>query len=67
MTKATSVRYPFVVRDLAHLRAELTKAALHGRTGCCGWLCAWLGGRLVRWDEAVGLVNAGQGETGQVG
>jgi len=54
--KPASVRYPHKVSDLPALAAEVAKAALHGRVGCCGWLLAWDGGRLVRWDEAVKLV-----------
>ena len=54
--KAISVRYPHTCRDLPALAAEVAKAALHGRVGCCGWLLGWEGGRLVRWDEAVQMV-----------
>lgn len=57
MTRPISVRYPHPVRDLDELRAEVEKAAHHGRVGACGWFLMWDGKRLVRWDEALALVS----------
>lgn len=58
MTRIVSRRYPWPCHDLEGLRrAVLEVLELRIDTDKAGWLLAWDGGRLVRWNEAAELVG----------
>jgi hypothetical protein len=65
MAKNESFRYPWTLRSVEELAAEMERArVIHGRIGLCGWYCTWLPGprRVVMWNEAAKLVE-GPGRT----